>query len=211
MVFWMSLAIIYLFTKIYFRATSVDRHLFPRKGPAITVVNHNSNMDVFAMSLVVRTPVHAMAKDTLFKVPILKSWLRAVGGFPVVRNASDTQAFDTALSILQNGGILFLAPEGTRKKINGQNPRPKTGFVRLAQLTGCPIVPVAIYGTDRVLPPNAWFPKPVKIAVKVGAPILLEKTEVTIENKDKLQKQADEVMEIIYGMQQELRTQYEKK
>jgi len=203
MVYWISAFIFRLFAKIYLRGKGFGKENFPEKGPFIGVVNHNSNMDAVAMSLVMKQRAHTMAKDSLFRVPILKWWLKAVGMFPVVRDASDHEAFDHALHLLKSGEILFMAPEGTRKKEKGQRLRPRTGFIRLAQTTGVPVVPVAIYGTDRVLPPGAWFPRPVKVRVRVGKPIKLEKLEVNLENKEKLQKQANMVMDVIYRMLEE--------
>lgn len=204
MIYWLSAFILRLFTKIYLRGRAYGRENLPDKGPYLGVVNHNSNMDVVAMSLVVKQRVHTMAKDSLFRVPVLKWWLKAVGMFPVMRDASDERAFNYGLELLRQGKVLFMAPEGTRKKIEGQRNRPRTGFVRLAQLTGCPVVPVAIYGTERVLPPGAWFPRPTRVRVKVGAPIQLEKIEVSLENKERLQQQADMVMDVIYRLLDEI-------
>lgn len=205
MLFWISAFIFKLFAKIYLRGKGYGKENFPEKGPYIGVVNHNSNMDAVAIALVVKHRAHTMAKDSLFRVPILKWWLKAMGMFPVVRDASDQEAFDKALNLLKDGKILFMAPEGTRKKEKGKRLRPRTGFIRLAQMTGVPVVPVAIWGTDRVLPPKAWFPRPVKVRVRVGKAIQLEKIEVTLENKDKLQHQADLVMAVIYQMLEEFR------
>ena len=211
MIYWISALILKLFALIYHRGKGIGKENFPPKGPFIGVINHNSNMDTVAVALIVNFRAHTMAKDSLFRVPILKSWLKAVGMFPVVRESSDREAFNYAVDLLKKGKILFMAPEGTRKKIEGQRQRPKTGFVRMAHMVGCPVVPVAIWGTDKVLPPGTWFPKPVKVAVKVGKPIYLEKLDVRKENKEKLQEQASEVMEIIYQMVEELEQLYMKK
>ena len=205
MLFWISVFIFKIFAKIYLRGKGFGKENFPEKGPYIGVVNHNSNMDAVAMALVAKHRVHTMAKESLFRIPILKWWLRAVGMFPVVREASDQEAFNNALNLLKKGEILFMAPEGTRKKEKGERRRPRTGFIRLAQMTGVSVVPVAIWGTDRVLPPGAWFPRPVKVRVRVGKPIELEKIDVTLKNKDKMQQQADMVMDVIYQMLEEFR------
>jgi len=204
MVFWISVFILKIFTKIYLRGKAYSKENFPQKGPYIGVLNHNSNMDTVAMALVVKHRVHAMAKDSLFRVPVLKWWLKAVGMFPVVRDASDQESFNYAHSLLKKGEILFMAPEGTRKKQEGQRLRPRTGFIRLAQMVGCPVVPVAIWGTEKVLPPKAWFPRPVRVRIKVGEPIQLEKIEVSLENKELLQNQADMVMDVVYQMLDEI-------
>jgi len=204
MIFWLSAVIFRVFTKLYFRGKGFGKENFPTKGPFIAAFNHNSNMDIVAMSLVINFQANAMGKDSLFKVPVLGWWLKRVGVFPVVRDSSDREAFNYAMQLLRNGAKLFMAPEGTRKKIDGKKPRPRTGFIRMAQIVGCPIVPIAIYGTEKVLPPGAWFPKPVKVAVKVGEPIHLEKIEITLDKKEQLQQQADHVMEVIYELVKEL-------
>jgi len=203
MVYWISVLILKLFAKIYFRGKGYGKENFPEKGPFIGVVNHKSNMDTVAMALVITHRVHTMAKESLFRVPILKWWLKAVNMFSVVRDSSDQEAFNYALHLLKKGEILFMAPEGTRKREGGQRLRPRTGFIRFAQMTGVPVVPIAIYGTDKVLPPGAWFPRPVKVSVRVGKPIKLEKIEVSLDNKEKLQQQANMVMDVVYRMLEE--------
>ena len=209
MVFWISAFILYIFTKLYHRGKGYGRENFPENGPFIAVFNHSSNMDTVALSLVINFRAYAMGKNSLFKVPILSWWLKSVGVFPVVRDSSDKEAFNYAIGLLRSGKKLFMAPEGTRKKINGKKRRPRTGFVRMAQIIGCPVVPVAIYGTDRVLPPNAWFPKPTKIVVKVGKPIYLEKIEINEDAKQLLQEQADRVLAIVYQLVEELEQLYQ--
>lgn len=205
MVYWFSVFIFKIFAKLYLRGKGYGKENFPEKGPYIGVVNHNSNMDAVAMSLVVKHRAYTMAKDSLFRVPVLKWWLKVIGMFPVVRDASDHWAFNYAGDLLKKGEVLFMAPEGTRKKEVGQRQRPRTGFVRLAQMIDCPVVPVAIYGTDKVLPPGAWLPRPVKVRVKVGKPIKFEKIQVSHANKEKLQQQADMVMDIVYKMLEEIK------
>ncbi|MDW7679647.1 MAG: lysophospholipid acyltransferase family protein, partial [bacterium] len=151
MIYWISVFILKLFAKCYFRGKAYGLENFPQTGPYIGVVNHKSNMDVIAMALAVRHKVHTMVKHSLFRVPVLKWWLRAVGMFPVIRNAADRRAFNHAVDLLRNQQVLFMAPEGTRKKKGSVTIRPKTGFVRLAQITDVPVVPIAIFGTDDVL------------------------------------------------------------
>ncbi|MFZ5518308.1 MAG: lysophospholipid acyltransferase family protein [Candidatus Zhuqueibacterota bacterium] len=206
MVFWISRVILLVFTKLYLRGKVYGKENLPENGPYIGVINHNSNMDVVAMSLVATRKAYTMAKDSLFRVPVLKWWLKAVGMFPVVRDASDHKAFNYAVDLLRQGKILYIAPEGTRKKQNGQRNRPRTGFVRMAQLADCPIVPIAMSGTDKVLPPCAWFPRRVKVSAIVGKPFKLEPLALKKECKDELQSQADWVMDKVYEMVAELET-----
>ncbi|MBC8180084.1 1-acyl-sn-glycerol-3-phosphate acyltransferase [candidate division KSB1 bacterium] len=204
MIYWISAFILKIIAKLYHRAEIYGKENFPEKGPFIGVVNHNSNIDIIAMAGAVRHKVHTMAKDSLFRVPVLKWWLRAVGMFPVIRNSSDQKAFNYAVNILKQGKVLFIAPEGTRRKNKDQQMRIRTGFVRLAQMVSCPVIPVAISGTNKALPPGALFLRPVKIKVKIGKPFQLEKISKEKNNKEIYQLQADNTMKIIYDMLAEL-------
>ncbi|MBN1351693.1 1-acyl-sn-glycerol-3-phosphate acyltransferase [candidate division KSB1 bacterium] len=205
MIFRISLYIIRFFTKIYFRGQVYQKENLPKQGPYVGVINHNSFMDIPAMSLVVRGKVHTMAKDSLFKVPVLGWWLKKVNMFPVIRDASDQTAFKHALSILERKEIVFMSPEGTRKRHSeNELPRARTGFVRLAQMAGCNVVPIAISGTRNAMPPEAKFPRPVKIRAMIGKPVMLEKVAVDKANKHLLQDQADMIMATVYEMQRQL-------
>lgn len=199
MIFWISYYVLKIIALVYFRGRADGLKNLPAKGPYIGVLNHNSFVDVAAVTLVVKTRITTMAKHSLFQIPFLSWWLRAIGLFPVVRDAGDEQAFEKALDILRNGGVFFIAAEGTRLH-NGQQPRPRTGFVRLAQMVHCPVVPVALYGTREAMPPGAIFPRPVRISAMVGEAIMLPHIECTPEMKPLLQKQADMVMSKVYEL-----------
>lgn len=193
MVYWLSYYILKFIMLVYFRGRAEGRENFPARGPFIGVLNHNSLLDVAAATLVINFRATTMAKHTLFQVPVLKWWLRAVGMFPVARDASDQEAFQRALTLLQNGGIFMIAAEGTRRR-DGHAPRPRTGFVRLAQMVRCPVIPIAFYGTHEAMPPGAFFPRPVRVSAMVGKAMWLPPIACTPENKPLLQEQANSVM-----------------
>jgi len=207
MTYLISLFIARLIMKVLFRAESAGLETLPKKGPFVAVINHNSLLDVLSMALVLRPKdrPRAMVKYEMFRIPVLKWWLKAVGCFPVARGASDQQAFQQAVRVLKEGGMFYIAPEGTRKVRPGEKRRIHTGFVRLAQTVRCPVVPIAVAGTRRVLPPGAWFPRLwVKVKVRIGEPVELPYVEPTLENRDKLQAQAEWVMEQVYAMVREM-------
>ncbi|RMD86721.1 MAG: 1-acyl-sn-glycerol-3-phosphate acyltransferase [Calditrichaeota bacterium] len=205
MVYWLSYYIFKIFMKIFFFGKCYDQENLPEKGPYVGVINHNSLLDIPAMSLVVNHRASTMVKHSLFKVPVLGWWLRKVNMFPVVRGAGDQEAIQRALNLLKQGHIVYMAPEGTRKYDPQNPPRPRTGFVRLAQLADCPVVPIALVGTREALPPGAKFPRLFKrVRAKVGKPIKLEKVKVNLENREKLQKQAEMVMREVYKLRDEL-------
>ena len=199
MIYWLSYYILKFITLVYFRGRAQGRENFPARGPYIGVINHNSLVDVAAATLVVNSRITTMVKHSLFEVPVLSWWLRALGLFPVARDSGDEEAFQKALAILKKGGIFFIAAEGTRHQ-NGEPRRVRTGFVRLAQMCGCPVVPVAFHGTREAMPPGSFFPRPVAVSAMVGKPLTLPPVECTPENKPLMQEQANMVMEKVYEM-----------
>ncbi|RMF65584.1 MAG: 1-acyl-sn-glycerol-3-phosphate acyltransferase, partial [Calditrichaeota bacterium] len=167
MVYWISLYTLRLFMKIFYRAKCYNRQNLSKRGPYIGIINHNSIFDIPAMAVVVNHKAATMVKDSLFKVPILRWWLRAVHMFPVRRDAGDQEAFEHALKLLKEGYVLYMAPEGTRKYDPNNPPRARTGFVRLAELADCAVVPIAFTGTREALPPGARFPRLTKVRANV--------------------------------------------
>ena len=200
MIYTISYVIFHYLIKIVFCGEGLGTDNFPRKGPFIAVFNHNSNFDVLTLSLVAKFRAMGMGKSELFKVPGLAWWLKKINVYPIIRGTSDVAGFEIIEKKLQEGGILFISPEGTRKWENGMPPRPRLGFVRMAQSVKCPVVPVAISGTRDILPPGAVFPKWKKIVVLVGKPVNLVPIQSRIENRDILQQQANEVMRKVYEL-----------
>lgn len=199
-VFWPSLYILRWFSRIYFRASCRGMENYPESGPFIIAINHNSILDIPVMALAVDRPVFTMAKDSLFKAPVLSWWLRSMGFFPVIRGFGDAEALDVAREVLKSGGILAMAPEGTRRRQDYGRPPAHAGIARLAHEFRCPIIPVGVRGTRRALPPGGLFPRPHKLRIRVGEPIHLEPVQITPENRERLQKQVDFVMDKVYQL-----------
>ena len=203
--YWLSVILLRMVARSYFRGRVFGHRTLPREGAYIGVINHQSHMDVVALTMVVNRRVHTMAKHTLFAIPVVKWWLRAVHMFPVRREAGDHRAFRHALSLLRSGEVLFMAPEGTRLRPGQKQPAmARSGFVLLAHLAKCPVLPVAVWGTGRALPPKARFPKPAPIAIMVGEPIQLPALPSGPGRKEALQQQADMVMRVVYRMVREV-------
>lgn len=200
MIYTISFIIARYFTKIVFAGEGFGNQNFPRKKPFIVVFNHNSHFDMFTLALVAKFRGMGMGKYELFKVPGLCWWLKKINVYPIIRGSSDLEGFELIEKQLRKGDILFISPEGTRKWENGIPPRPKLGFIRLAQIVKCPIVPVAISGTRNILPPGSFLPRWQKVVVRVGKPIKLVPIETKIENRDILQQQANEVMMRVYEL-----------
>jgi len=204
MVYWLSYYFFKFIMIVFFRGKCYGKKNLPKCGPYIAIINHHSILDIPAAALAVRGRVSAMVKDSLFEVPGLGWWLRTVNMFPVIRGGGDQRAFGCALDLIKRGHVLYIAPEGTRKYDPKEPPRAHTGFIRLAQMAGCEVVPIAISGTREALPPGAKFPRFVKVRAMIGEPITLDKVEVIPENYPALQEQANRAMRAVYRLQDEL-------
>jgi 1-acyl-sn-glycerol-3-phosphate acyltransferase len=143
----------------------------PSSGPVLIVSNHVSDLDALVVGAALRRRVHFMAKVELFRPPLLRWWVTACGGFPVRRGEADRQALRTARDILERGGALVMFPEGTRGASTRDLRPPEPGAALLALRTGATILPVAVLGTDAVLPRGARRLSRGVIGVRVGLPI----------------------------------------
>jgi 1-acyl-sn-glycerol-3-phosphate acyltransferase len=155
---------------VLFRPSVRGRENIPLEGPVLVAPIHRSNLD-FAFTLFISPrKVFFMAKDSLFKVPLLGPALVQLGAFPVTRGSADREALRSAQEVLEAGHALIMFPEGTRKY--GPHVEPlHDGAMFIAARTGAAVVPVGIAGTDRALPDGAKWPRPVKVHVVVAAPI----------------------------------------
>jgi len=158
-----------------FGFTLEGRPFEPREGPVVVVSNHLSDLDPLVVGAALRRRATFMAKHELFRIPLLRWWITACGAFPVRRGAPDRRALRTALEILRQAGILVMFPEGTRGRDRTLRP-PEPGAALLALRTGAAILPVAVLGTDKVLPRDARRLRRSAITVRLGAPIRLDGT-----------------------------------
>lgn len=119
----------------------------PKTGGLIVASNHASYLDPPVIGSVCRMrTIHFMARDTLFKNPVLGFILRKSGVIPLDRERGDLKAMKTAIQLLQGGGAVALFPEGTRSLDgNLQEPKPGVGF--LVAKGNAPVVPVYIHGS----------------------------------------------------------------
>jgi 1-acyl-sn-glycerol-3-phosphate acyltransferase len=166
--------------RVWLRLRVTGREHVPAEGAAILAPNHKSLADPFLVGLSVRKRhVRFMAKAELFKG--LLGWLLPrLGAFPVRRGESDAEAIETARTLLADGELVVVFPEGTRVGEPDVLGSPHRGAGRLAIETGAPIVPTAIEGTSHL-----WFgplPKPRRIQVSFLEPVrAADASELTTE------------------------------
>lgn len=155
-------------TLLLYRTRAIGVKNVPKTGPLLLAPNHFSQMDHFFVGLYLRRQVRFMAKSQMFGTPILTYIYSHGGVFPVRRGHADEEAFKTAFTILEQGGMLLVYAEGGRSR-SSELGEVKPGIGRIALESGVPVVPVAIHGSASV---RRWkrfrFPK---VTVEFGEPV----------------------------------------
>ncbi len=154
----------------------------PADGAVVLAANHVTNFDVIPMQLSLPRPIFFMAKSGLFKFPLFEAALRDLGAFPVFRGEKDEWALRHAARVLENGQVLGMFPEGKRSQGKGLHVA-KTGSARLALDASCPIVPMAVVGTDSFF---KRFPHRTRVTIKLLPPILPKPGESAIALMDRV-------------------------
>jgi 1-acyl-sn-glycerol-3-phosphate acyltransferase len=154
--------------RTWFRIRVEGAGHIPAGGPVILASNHRSNMDPVLLAAAVRRPVAFMAKVELFVWPL--GWiLRLIGQFPVQRGGIDREALRRTSTVLARGWVLGLFPEGTRGDGSFASVHPGLAYIVLRER--CPVLPVAIFGTERVRRRFGWLPFASPVRIVIGPPI----------------------------------------
>lgn len=167
----------------------------PAHGPGIVVANHRSYFDFVAIGLVVLgrgRNLRFLGKKEVFDAPVVGSLARAAGGIRVDRGTGSDQPLKEAARALEAGELVAVLPQGTiprgreffEPKLVG-----KTGAARLAAMTGAPVIPMGLWGTEEVWPRRLRLPRvhqvvnPPKVTVKVGPPFLAGAADPHLETE----------------------------
>ncbi len=166
---------------LLFKLEIRDGHKLPREGAYVLAPNHASEIDPIVVALAVwrmgRAP-RFMAKESLFRVPVLGWVLRSTGMVPVARSASTAAAratLEASETLVRHGRGVIVYPEGSLTREPDLWPmRGKTGAVRLALAGGIPLIPMAQWGAQQVLPRYGklkLWPLRRRVTVIVGDPV----------------------------------------
>jgi len=185
------------------------RENIPETGGAIFAGNHLSVADEFMLGAVVSPRrVSFWAKSDYFtgKGPsglFFRTLMNGLGAIPVNREGGRAalSAFDSAIPVLQEGGLVCVYPEGTRSP-DGRLYRGRTGVARLALAAGVPIIPVGSLGTDKIQPTGQVLPKFKRgeVVIKFGTPISVDKWRDAENTSSAAREITDTVMSAIQAL-----------
>ena len=177
--YWAVVWFIRLCTFLYVKGPRVEgRENVPASGGAILVSNHLNNADPCIIPGALDRRIITMAKKEMFKWPVISLMFRFIGAFPVDRQGSDIAAIREAQSVIHDGILLLMFPEGTRSR-DRQLHKGFPGTALVAYRTGAPIIPIAITGSEHI--PWPWvFLRPFmgpQVTIRFGKPFYPPKVE----------------------------------
>ncbi len=143
-----------------------------RRAPCVFVSNHQSNLDIWALVMVLPVSTRVVAKASLFRIPIFGRAMRSAGFISIDRSDREKaiRSLDAAHAWLRAGNPILMFAEGTRSR-DGKLLPFKKGPFHLAAQCGVPVVPVAIVGSWSLMPPGGLVVRPGTIAVRFGEAI----------------------------------------
>lgn len=188
-----SRAFVRIYLKLFYNWRIYGAENIPTSGSVILISNHISNFDPVVVICSTDRQIHYMAKEELFKVPVLGKLLSIYGTFPIRRGGNDRKAIKTGLEILKNGKVLGIFPEGTRSK-TGEMGKGLPGAALFALKSDAIVIPIGIASTYKYFKP---------IAINIGKPIDLDAFK-----KDKTS--SEDLNDAINFMMEQIKVQVEE-
>ncbi len=187
--------------KVFFRPRIIEgaEHI-PKDGGAILASNHLAVSDSFFLPLKLSRRVTFPAKIEYFtgtgvKGRLQKAFMSGVGQVPIDRSSASAAqgALATGVRILREGKLLGIYPEGTRSP-DGRLYKGKVGVAWIALEAGVPVIPIAMFGTDKANPIGSRMWKPTPITIKIGKPLDFSRYEGLSGDRFVLRSITDEIM-----------------
>lgn len=189
---WISVRFIRLAARVLLRVQTMGLEHMPASGAAILVTNHVNFIEPLLLYVLLPRQVTGLAKAELWGNPISRWVAQSWGSIPIRRGEIDLAAIRRALQVLQEGGVLGLAPEGTRSH-DGRLRRGRAGVALLAlRAPDTLILPVAVYGQEQFYPNLRRLRRtPVQVVMGQGFYVHVGEARVTHEMRQAI---SDEIM-----------------
>ncbi len=186
--------------RLIFRPWVRGMENIPASGAAILASNHLSFSDSIFLPLQSRRPVVFLAKSEYFtgkgvKGALTRWFFKATGQLPIDRSGGKASeaSLNTGLSVLSQGLVLGIYPEGTRSP-DGKLYRGRTGIARMALESKVPVIPVAMIDTEKVQPIGKRFPRIRRVGIIVGQPLDFSRFDGMEGDRIVLRAVTDEIM-----------------
>ena len=151
----------------YFRLKIYGAEKVPSSGGLVAVSNHASYFDPPILSNCVGRPVAFMAKEELFKIPVLKQGIKLFGAYPVKRSTGDRAALRAAMTAIESGWVAAVFLQGTRSD-DAKITTPKLGAAWIAAKAQVPLLPVSLWGTEKILSKGSPLPKSTPLTIRIS-------------------------------------------
>ncbi len=184
---------------VYFRWRVYNPERVPQKGPVVLASNHASILDPPLVGCGLKRSINFLARESLFRFPGIGALLRSWNAVPVDRDGGGARGLKAILDRLHAGGGIILFPEGTRT-LDGKLQPARSGVGLTVIKSNAPVVPVRVFGTFEAYGKDIKIPRPHRVAVKYGRPMMFEalrieaKTCSKIRLKEIYQQVANELM-----------------
>lgn len=181
----------------------VGRERVPAEGGVIVAANHVSYLDIPIVGCALARRADFLAKDDLFRQPVVAWFFRRLGGVPIRRGTVDRAALAEVERRLRAGRLVVMYPEGTRSP-DERLRDPKPGVGMLAVRTGVPVVPAYVAGTGEAWPPGAKWLRCRPITVVFGEPMQWRNDVARGDDEPSAKRRYQEVSQEIMGRIAEL-------
>lgn len=161
----------------------------PLDRPVIFACNHASQVDILVLYLALPVEFRFVVKEELFKIPIMGLAMKIAGYIPIKRSGgkSAMRSLQKAARRIKEGASVVIFPEGTRS-LDGKLAPFKPGGFLLASKSGCPIVPLAISGSIRILRKGSFVAHPGTVKVTIGKPVFMHAGDRKLKREELMNK-----------------------
>jgi 1-acyl-sn-glycerol-3-phosphate acyltransferase len=213
--FWRRLAVVVVkpVLTVWTKRTWTGMEHLAGEGGAIIVANHISHADPLVSAHYIydagRWP-QFLGKASVFKVPVIGQLIRNAKQIPVERGTVDAaRSLDSLIEAIKAGGTVIIYPEGTTTREPDLWPmRGKTGAARLALATGAPVIPVVMWGAEKMFDPRTkkvGVRPRIPVTVMAGPPVDLSRWAGAAPTKATLDQMTDEIMHRLRDLLAEIR------